>query len=46
MNHSRHQNYKNKRTEMEYLNNIQRNIISRIKNRLLELEFFFQELED
>ena len=33
MNHSKHENYKNKHTEMEYLNNIQK--IKKLKDREL-----------
>lgn len=47
MNHSRHQSYKKKHTEMEYSNNIQRNRILKVKNSLLKLEKDFknQKLE-
>ena len=34
MHHLRHQKYKSKHTEMEYLNSIQRNRILKVKNSL------------
>ena len=38
MNHLRHQNYNNKHTEMEYLSNIQKNMILKVKNSFLKQE--------
>ena len=45
MNHLRHQNSKNKYSEIKYLNNIRRNIILKMgKDSLSELEEDFKEL--
>ena len=46
MNHWRHQNYKNKDTEMEYLKNTWKNRILKVANSLLELEKDFTETKD
>ena len=40
------QSYKNKNIERKYLNNMQKNQFSKVKNGLLELEKCFIELKD
>ena len=46
MDHFRHRNYKDEHPEMEYLNNLRKNKILKVRNSLLQLEKKFKELKE